>query len=175
MRPFIPTFLRLSIAVLLALSAALAPARAAEPPDNVSEAIDDAERGCKDSNGTPNADAVLKVDDLNGDGGEDWIADYAKLKCEGGINPLCGTAGCALQIYFWDGGAAWDVVFEDLVQSYSIRQERRQAHALCHHLRRAVQQAGRRDLQIYLSAGKGRRGPGGIARSQRLDPCAKLI
>jgi hypothetical protein len=118
--PFIPTFLRLSTAALLALSAALAPARAAEPPDNVSEAIDDAERGCRDSNGTPNADAVLKVDDLNGDGGEDWIADYAKLKCEGGINPLCGTAGCALQIYFWDGGAAWDVVFEDLVRSYSF-------------------------------------------------------
>ena len=106
--------------MLLVLSAALAPARAAEPPDNVSEAIDDAERGCRDSNGTPNADAVLKVDDLNGDGGEDWIADYAKLKCEGGINPLCGTAGCTLQIYFWDGGAAWHVVFEDLVRSYSF-------------------------------------------------------
>lgn len=105
---------------MLALSVMFAPARAAEPPDNVSEAIDNAERACKDSNGTPNADAVLKVDDLNGDGGEDWVADYAKLKCEGGINPLCGTAGCTLQIYFWDGGAAWDIVFEDLVQSYTL-------------------------------------------------------
>ena len=105
---------------MLALAVTFAPARAAEPPDNVSEAIDNAERACRDSNGTPNADAVLKVDDLNGDGGEDWIADYAKLKCEGGINPLCGTAGCTLQIYFWDGGAAWDVVFEDLVQSYKF-------------------------------------------------------
>lgn len=105
---------------MLALSVMFASARAAEPPDNVSEAIDNAERACKDSNGTPNADAVLKVDDLNGDGGEDWVADYAKLKCEGGINPLCGTAGCTLQIYFWDGGAAWDIVFEDLVQSYTL-------------------------------------------------------
>lgn len=105
---------------MLALSVMFAPARAAEPPDNVSEAIDNAERACKDSNGTPNADAVLKVDDLNGDGGEDWVADYAKLKCEGGINPLCGTAGCTLQIYFWDGGAAWDIVFEDLVRSYTL-------------------------------------------------------
>ena len=120
MRPFTLTFLRVTAPAVLALSVIFAPARAAEPPDNVSEAIDDAERGCKDSNGTPNADAVLKVDDLNGDGGEDWIADYAKLKCEGGINPLCGTAGCTLQIYFWDGGAAWDVVFEDLVQSYKF-------------------------------------------------------
>jgi hypothetical protein len=118
-RPFTSTFLRLAIPLLLALSA-VAPARAAEPPDNVAEAIAEAERACKDTNGTPNADAVLTVEDLNGDGGEDWLADYAKLKCEGGINPLCGSAGCTLQIYFWDGGAAWDVVFEDLVQSYKF-------------------------------------------------------
>ena len=120
MRPLVPIFLRVAAPAVLALSVMFAPARAAEPPDNVSEAIDNAERACKDSNGTPNGEAVLKVDDLNGDGGEDWIADYAKLKCEGGINPLCGTAGCTLQIYFWDGGAAWDVVFEDLVRSYKF-------------------------------------------------------
>jgi hypothetical protein len=118
LRPVIPTFLRVAMAGLLALSAALAPARAAEPPDNVVEAVAEAERACKDTSGTPNADAVLTVEDLNGDGGEDWLADYAKLKCEGGLNPLCGSAGCTLQIYFWDGGAAWDLVFEDLVQSY---------------------------------------------------------
>ena len=43
--------------------------------------------------GQPNTDAVLTVEDLNGDGGEDWIADYSKLKCEGGVNPLCGSGG----------------------------------------------------------------------------------
>jgi len=114
------TFLRALVAALLAVSVALASARAAEPPDNVAEAISDAERACKDTNGTPNADAALTVDDVNGDGGEDWLIDYAKFKCDGGINPLCGTAGCTLQIYFWDGGAAWDVVFEDLVKSYKF-------------------------------------------------------
>jgi hypothetical protein len=118
LRPVVPTIL---CAALLALAAAaLAPARAAVPPYNVAEAIAEAERACKDTNGTPNADAVLTVKDLNGDGGEDWLADYAKFKCEGGINPLCGTAGCTLQIYFWDGETAWDVVFEDLVQSYKF-------------------------------------------------------
>ena len=71
-------------------------------------------------NGVPNTEVVLKVDDLNGDGGEDWIADYSKLKCEGGINPLCSSAGCTLQLYFWDGETAWDVLFEDLVQSYKF-------------------------------------------------------
>lgn len=120
MRPFTPTFLRVAAPAVLALAMMFAPARAAEPPDNVSEAIDNAERACKDSNGTPNADAVLKVDDLNGDGGEDWIADYAKMKCEGGINPLCSNAGCTLQIYFWDGETSWDVGFEDLVRSYKF-------------------------------------------------------
>jgi hypothetical protein len=120
LRPFSPTVLRLALPALLALASALGPAYAAEPPDNVAEALAEAARACKDTNGTPNTDAVLTVEDLNGDGGEDWIADYSKLKCEGGINPLCGDAGCTLQIYFWDGEMAWDVVFEDLVQSYKL-------------------------------------------------------
>ena len=113
---------RFRIAALAAfgLYAALAAARAAEPPDNISEAIAEAERACKDLDGKPNADAVLTVDDLNGDGGEDWIADYSKLKCEGGINPLCGNGGCTLQIYLWDGETQWDLLFEDLVQSYKF-------------------------------------------------------
>lgn len=99
---------------------AFAAGHAAEPPDNVAEALAEAAQACRDMNGVPNTDAVLKVEDLNGDGGEDWIADYAKMSCEGGINPLCGSAGCTLQLYFWDGGTAWDLVFEDLVQSYKF-------------------------------------------------------
>lgn len=112
----------LHIAALAALTLylAIAAARAAEPPDNITEAIGEAERACKDLNGKPNADAVLTVDDLNGDGGEDWIADYSKLKCDGGINPLCGNGGCTLQIYLWDGATQWDLLFEDLVQSYKF-------------------------------------------------------
>jgi len=96
------------------------PVRAAEPPDNVAQAIADASQSCKDEAGKPNADAVLSVQDLNGDGGEDWIADYTKFKCDGAPNPLCTAAGCTLQIYFWDGETAWDLVYEDLVQSYKF-------------------------------------------------------
>ncbi len=99
---------------------ALAAAAAAEPPDNIAEVIAEAARACKDMDGTPNTDAILTTEDVNADGGEDWIADYAKLKCEGGINPLCNIAGCTLQIYFWDGGTSWDVVFEDQVRSYKF-------------------------------------------------------
>ena len=96
-------------------------ARAAEPPDNVAAEVAEAVQSCKDLDGVPNADAVLSVDDLNCDGGGDWIADYAKLKCEGGINQMCGANGCTLQIFLWDGGAAWTLVFERLVRSYRRR------------------------------------------------------
>ena len=120
MNSLIPSHLLVTAATVVALILALVPAHAAEPPDNIAEAVAEAARACNDANGTPNTDAVLRVEDLNGDGGEDWIADYSKLKCEGGLNPLCGTAGCTLQIYFWDGETAWDVVFEDLVQSYKF-------------------------------------------------------
>ncbi len=111
----------LRLATLAVVTAsALATALAAEPPDNIAEALAEAARACKDMDGTPNTDAVLKTEDVNGDGGEDWIADYSKMKCEGGINPLCSNAGCTLQIYFWDGETSWDVVFEDLVRSYKF-------------------------------------------------------
>ncbi|MCJ7788461.1 MAG: hypothetical protein MUP20_07145 [Methyloceanibacter sp.] len=93
---------------------------AAAPPDNIAEVVKEAEQACRHMNGIPNSEALLSVDDLNGDGGEDWIVDFAKLKCEGGINPLCGGGGCTMQIYFWDGEASWDLVFEDLVQSYKF-------------------------------------------------------
>jgi hypothetical protein len=95
-------------------------ARAAEPPDNVAQAVTDAGQACKDSDGKPNGDAVLSTKDLNGDGGEDWIADYKKFKCDGAPNPLCTSSGCTLQLYFWDGETAWDLVYEDLVQSYKF-------------------------------------------------------
>jgi hypothetical protein len=112
--------LAIALAIGVAACFALAPLHAAEAPDNVAEAITAAEQACRDMNGTPNADAVLTVDDLNGDGGEDWVADYSKLKCDGGINPLCGSGGCTLQIYLWDGATSWDLLFEDLVQSYKF-------------------------------------------------------
>jgi len=97
-----------------------AKAEAAEPPDNIAEALTEAAQACKATDGKPNTDAVLRSEDVNGDGGEDWIADFSKMTCEGGINPLCSDAGCTLQIYFWDGETAWDIVFEDLVRSYKF-------------------------------------------------------
>jgi hypothetical protein len=110
----------LAVGAVLAAYGASSFAGTDSPPDNVAEALAEAARACKDMNGTPNTDAVLKMEDINSDGGEDWIADYGKMKCDGGINPLCSDAGCTIQIYFWDGATSWDVVFEDFVRSYKF-------------------------------------------------------
>jgi hypothetical protein len=117
--PFHPSLPR-CLALLVLIGFGMGFARAAEPPDNVAQAITDAMQSCKDEAGKPNADAVLSTKDLNTDGGEDWIADYKKFKCDGVPNPLCTAAGCTLQLYFWDGETAWNLVFEDLVQSYKF-------------------------------------------------------
>ena len=112
------------IGLALAALFPFAPVLAAEPPDNVADALAEAAQACTHMNGVANTEAVLKAQDLNGDGGEDWIADYSKLKCDGGTNPLCSSAGCTLQLYFWDGDIAWDVLFEDLVQNYKFGKDK---------------------------------------------------
>jgi hypothetical protein len=104
----------------LLILAAMMWARAAEPPENVLDAVTDAEQQCRDVDGTPDSRAVLSASDVNEDGGEDWIADYAKLKCKGGINPMCGSGGCSLQIYLWDGATAWNLAFDETVQRYKF-------------------------------------------------------
>jgi hypothetical protein len=107
----------------LVLMLVTAPATAATPPDNIAEVLTEAEHACRHMQGIPNTEAVLSAGDLNADGGEDWIVDFAKLKCEGGVNPLCAGGGCTIQIYFWDGEASWDLVFEDHVKSYKFDKE----------------------------------------------------
>jgi hypothetical protein len=107
--------LQLAAAFVFALHA-----QAAEPPDNVADAVTEAAQTCKDDGGTPNTDAVLSVEDVNGDGGEDWIVDYAKLKCEGAVDPLCDSDGCTLQIFLWDGATAWNLAYEETVRSYKL-------------------------------------------------------
>jgi hypothetical protein len=119
------TLLRVSLlgiaaAVTIMTGLVPAPARAAEPPDDIAETLDEAARACKFVGGKPGTAAILKGDDLNGDGSNDWIADFAKLKCEGAPNPLCNVNGCTLHLYFWDGAGSWDLVFEDFVKSYKF-------------------------------------------------------
>jgi hypothetical protein len=116
----IATFAALKALAALILGIGLAAAYAAEAPDNVEAEVAEAVQSCKDLDGTPNADAVLSTKDVNGDGGEDWIADYSKLSCKGGINQMCDVEGCVLQIYLWNGSAAWNLAFDEAVKSYKF-------------------------------------------------------
>ena len=115
-----PSQLLAIAAAAILFGCAIAIAQAAEAPENVEAAVADAVQSCKELEGTPNADGVLSVDDVNGDGGEDWIIDFAKLKCPGGIHEMCQAGGCTLQIYLWNGGTAWNLAFEEVVQSYKF-------------------------------------------------------
>ncbi len=93
---------------------------AAMEPDNVAAVVSRAAAECRSMGGQPNADAVLTVDDLNSDGGEDWIVDFSKFGCSGSTNPFCGSAGCSLHIFLWSSGSTWRSVFDDVVQQYRL-------------------------------------------------------
>jgi hypothetical protein len=94
-------------------------AYAEDPPEEIAETIAEAAEVCRAQGGKPETTEALRGDDLNADGGSDWIADYAKIKCEGGANPACNPNGCMLQLYFWNGDG-WDKVFEDFVKGYKF-------------------------------------------------------
>ena len=96
------------------------PAHGEEQPDDIAEIIAEAAQICRAQGGKPETAAILRSDDLNGDGSSDWIADFARLKCEGAPNPACNENSCMLHLYFWDGDASWDLVFEDFVKSYKF-------------------------------------------------------
>ena len=101
-----PSLTALLAAAAVAVFLGASSSHAAEPPDNVAQAVTDAAQACKDMGGTPNTDKVLSVSDLNGDGGEDWIADFGKLQCKGDLNPLCGKAGGKPMMYVTTSGDA---------------------------------------------------------------------
>jgi len=98
----------------------LAPARAADVPENISDTLAEAAQICRAIGGKPDTGAILSNEDLNGDGKADWVADFARFKCDGARNPLCNDVGCTLQLYFFDGVSYWDLVFEDFVKSYKF-------------------------------------------------------
>jgi hypothetical protein len=113
---------RLGLALAAALLLAAGPARvhAEAAPEDIAEIIAEAAQVCRTSGGKAETTAILRSDDLNGDGRADWIADFSKLQCDGAPNPACNDSGCMLQLYYWDGEAGWDLVFEDFVKSYKF-------------------------------------------------------
>ncbi len=106
----------------LCVTAVFAAAPAADPepaPEEIAETIAEAAEVCRSQGGSPETAAVLRGDDLNGDGSPDWIADFSKLVCKKAANPACNPNGCLLQLYYWMG-EDWDKVFEDFVKTYKF-------------------------------------------------------
>lgn len=95
-------------------------AQAAMAPDNVAAELQAAAKECRESGGRPNTDAMLKALDFTGKGGPDWIVDFAKLRCEGALNPFCGSGGCGLELFVYTSGSNWEKAFDENVLSYRI-------------------------------------------------------
>jgi hypothetical protein len=108
------------IVLACAMTAFAVPALAASEPGNVTAQVEDAAKSCRDMGGKPNTEAMLSVNDYNGDGVEDWIVDYSKLDCAGAVNPFCGSGGCSLQIFLGSNGNGWKLSFDELVRSYRL-------------------------------------------------------
>jgi hypothetical protein len=105
--------------LIVALCSACLTAAAADFPDVVRKAVDEAAKECRESGGKPGTEAMATVADLDGNGGEDWVLDYAKMQCDGTPPPFCGSAGCTLQIFLWQRGPEWKLVFDENVQAWS--------------------------------------------------------
>lgn len=115
-----PKLSALPVLVVGALLLLASPGGAADYPDIVSKALADATAQCTGLGGKPGDEsAMASVDDLDGNGGEDWILDYRKQVCKGAVPPFCGSAGCTLQIYLWQRDSRWDLVFDENVQAWN--------------------------------------------------------
>ena len=72
---------------------------------------------------------------MNGDGGEDWIVDYSKLKCDGGINQMCERRRLhACRSFCGTARHAWNLAFDETVKSYKF-----------------VKRGGKRLLQVVMA------------------------
>ena len=87
---------------LLALLLCLAPpaARALDLPAPLRKLTDEAFAECREAGGTPALLAdYVRTADLNGDGREDYLVDFAGLNCAGAESYFCGSAGCPVSVW----------------------------------------------------------------------------
>jgi hypothetical protein len=111
---------RFLVALAALLLAGATSARAAEPPAVVADAIEDARKQCLGDRGKPGPNnGMVSVADLDGDGREDWILDYAKFDCKGQAPLFCGSGGCLLQIFMWQRADEWKVVYDNNVRTWT--------------------------------------------------------
>jgi len=113
--------IRLMLAAILMALLPTGIARSAQEPDVVAKEVRDAEEQCRADGGRPlKRPNFMRVEDLNGDGGEDWVLDFSKFECAGTLppQPFCGSGGCSLSIYLWAGGSTWQKALDETVQTF---------------------------------------------------------
>jgi hypothetical protein len=118
--------IRLMLAAVLMALLPPGVALSAQEPEVVAKEVREAEEQCRADGGRPLKRAdFLRVRDLNGDGGEDWVVDFAKFECAGTVppQPFCGSGGCSLSIYLWSGGSTWDKAFDETVQTFRFTKQ----------------------------------------------------
>jgi hypothetical protein len=97
------TFLRPASLVLVAVL--LAGPAVAEPPPALIEATETAVAACTALGGTPKIVAGYEQSrDLNGDGVDDFVTDFARLECAGAWSAFCGPSGCPVTAWLSRGG-----------------------------------------------------------------------
>jgi hypothetical protein len=100
--------IRLMLAAVLMVLLPNGIARSAQEPDVVVKEVRDAEEQCRADGGRPlKRPNFMRVEDLNGDGGEDWVLDFSKF-----------SGGCSLSIYLWAGGSSWQKALDETVQTF---------------------------------------------------------
>jgi len=91
-------------------------------PTGVRRALVAADESCRRAGGTRvtlTVNAVRRLD-LNGDGRDDYIADFHETECGGRASFFCGTGGCDLLILVAQRGGALRKIFDDRVRGYEI-------------------------------------------------------
>ena len=103
------TLRRLARAIMAVALLAAHPAAAQEPPPALIEALEEASALCQAQGGAPTIlDAYKTEVDLNGDGRDDFVTDFARLECAGAWDALCGTSGCPVTAWLSEPGGSHD-------------------------------------------------------------------
>jgi hypothetical protein len=100
----------------------IGPAGFVNYPTGVRRALVAADESCRRAGGTRvtlTVNAVRRLD-LNGDGRDDYIADFHETERGGRASFFCGTGGCDLLILVAQRGGALRKIFDDRVRGYKI-------------------------------------------------------
>jgi hypothetical protein len=85
--------------------------------DPVAAAVAENEAQCS---GTASVqEGFLRTAEVDGDGVNDLILDYGRLRCDG-LTGYCGSAGCRQDIWLFDPEVGWRLVLRDLVNEIFV-------------------------------------------------------